>query len=140
MLPGISAEDCLFADLDVDPGPTGCQSYEATDFLVHARRIDPTATLVLWQVGGVGDQGYPPTATLDRLRVLVDALLASYPPDHEVTLYQASPYPVCAPFVRRLRLEELAAAPIPMLATLYIPPAGPPRRDPAAVRALGLIV
>src|SRR5205814_145574 len=30
MLPAVSAEDCLFADLGVDPGTTGCQSYEAT--------------------------------------------------------------------------------------------------------------
>ena len=30
MLPGISAEDCLFADLGIDPGTCGCQSYDAT--------------------------------------------------------------------------------------------------------------
>lgn len=35
MLPGISAEDCLFADLGVDPFVAGCQSFEATDFLVR---------------------------------------------------------------------------------------------------------
>jgi Tetrapyrrole (Corrin/Porphyrin) Methylases len=35
MLPAISAEDCLFADLGVDPGKHGCQSFEATDFLVY---------------------------------------------------------------------------------------------------------
>jgi hypothetical protein len=35
MLPAISAEDCLFADLGVDPADHGCPSYEATDFLVH---------------------------------------------------------------------------------------------------------
>ena len=33
MLPGISAEDCLFADIGLDPGKDGCQSFEATDFL-----------------------------------------------------------------------------------------------------------
>ena len=53
--PAISAEDCLFADLGVDPARFGCQSYEATDFLVHGRRVDPTATLVLWQIGTVGN-------------------------------------------------------------------------------------
>src|ERR1700676_3415101 len=50
MLPGVSAEDCLFADLGIDPAPTGCQSFEATDFLVYNRHIDPTAALVLWQL------------------------------------------------------------------------------------------
>ena len=33
VLPGISAEDCLFADLLIDPGRYGCQAFEATDFL-----------------------------------------------------------------------------------------------------------
>jgi len=138
MLPAVSAEDCLFADLGVDPARTGCQSYEATDFLIHRRTIDSTAALVLWQVGGVGDRGYPPEATPERLQVLVDALLESYPPGHEVTLYEASPYLVCDPFVLRLPLADLAAASFPLLATLYVPPAGPPREDPARVRALGL--
>jgi uncharacterized protein YabN with tetrapyrrole methylase and pyrophosphatase domain len=138
MLPAVSAEDCLFADLGVDPGRTGCQSYEATDFLVHERRIDPTAALVLWQVGGVGDRGYPPEATPEHLQVLVDTLLASYPADHEVVLYEASPYPVCPPFVSRLSLAELPTASVPMLATLYVAPAAPPRRDLAAMRSLGL--
>src|SRR5262249_52476141 len=35
MLPAISTEDCLFADLGVDPGIQGCQSFEATDFLLR---------------------------------------------------------------------------------------------------------
>ena len=34
MLPAVSAEDCLFADLGVDPGD-GCQSFEATNFVVR---------------------------------------------------------------------------------------------------------
>src|SRR5262245_20782903 len=40
MLPAISAEDCLFADLGIDP-VVGCQSFEATDFLMNVRYIDP---------------------------------------------------------------------------------------------------
>src|SRR5215218_8387876 len=51
MLPGISSEDCLFADLGVDPGIYGCQSFEATDFLINNRTTDPRSSLVLWQIG-----------------------------------------------------------------------------------------
>ena len=54
MLPGISAEDCLFADLGIDPAAYGCQSYEATDYLFSQRRLEPSSALVLWQVGVVG--------------------------------------------------------------------------------------
>ena len=70
--------------------------------------------------------------------MLVDTLLASYQPDHEVVLYEASPYPVCLPFIRRLALADIPSADVPTLATLYVPPAGPRRRDSAALRALGL--
>ena len=80
MLPGISAEDCLFADLGVDPSRVGCQSYEATDFLVHARTIDPTAALVLWQIGTVGSTVAADGARPTGLPVLVEILLEHYPP------------------------------------------------------------
>ena len=66
MLPGVSAEDCLFADLGVDPARFGCQSYEATDFLVHGSRVDPTATLVLWQIGTVGNAAAAAEAQAER--------------------------------------------------------------------------
>ncbi|MCW9015510.1 MAG: SAM-dependent methyltransferase, partial [Kangiellaceae bacterium] len=55
MLPGISADACLFADLNLDPATTGCQSYEATQFLLSKRSIDTGASLILWQVGLVGE-------------------------------------------------------------------------------------
>jgi len=38
MLPGISTEDCLYADLGVDPGLIGSQNFEATDFIVSGRK------------------------------------------------------------------------------------------------------
>ena len=39
MFPAVSCEDAFFADLGVDPGQSGCQSFEATDFLVYQRRL-----------------------------------------------------------------------------------------------------
>ena len=69
MEPGISAEDCLYADLGIDPGSVGCQHYEASQFMFYRRRIDPSAYLVLWQVGIAGDRSLrrfatgPPTAS-----------------------------------------------------------------------------
>ena len=54
MLPGVSTLDCLVADIGIDPASTGCQTYEATDFLVRRRTIDLCALLILWQIGFVG--------------------------------------------------------------------------------------
>lgn len=48
ILPAISAEDCLFADLLIDPGSSGCQSFEATDFLIYQRQIDASALSTLY--------------------------------------------------------------------------------------------
>ena len=54
--------------------------------------------------------------------MLAEALLAHYPPEHEVVLYEASPYPDRRPIVERLPLAELAAAEVTPMATLVIPP------------------
>ena len=43
MEPGISSEDCLYADVGIDPGARGCQHVEATQFMMYRRRIDPSA-------------------------------------------------------------------------------------------------
>jgi uncharacterized protein YabN with tetrapyrrole methylase and pyrophosphatase domain len=73
MEPGISAEDCLYADLGIDPGTFGCQHFEASQLLFFKRRIDPTAYLVLWQVGVVGDQSLTIFNRGGYRRLLVDA-------------------------------------------------------------------
>ena len=138
MLPGISAEDCLFADLGVDPARFGCQSYDATDFLVHRRRIDPTAAVVLWQIGTVGSVIASATAQPTGLPVLIEVLLEYYPPEHEVTVYEASPYPGFDPLVRTVGLGELSAEHVTALSTLYVPPLKPAPLDLTMLDRLGL--
>jgi uncharacterized protein YabN with tetrapyrrole methylase and pyrophosphatase domain len=54
MLPGISAEDCLFADLGIDPAINGCVTHEATELLMRDRALNPSVHNIIWQVGGVG--------------------------------------------------------------------------------------
>jgi len=90
MLPAVSALDCLVADLGIDPAATGLQSYEATDFIVHRRRPDTAATLVLWQIGVVGELGYASAPRRENLALLADRLARTFPPGHEVIVYEAS--------------------------------------------------
>jgi Tetrapyrrole (Corrin/Porphyrin) Methylases len=54
MLPGISAEDCLFADLGIDPSIPGCLTYEATDMLIRNKPLVPSSHLIVYQVGCIG--------------------------------------------------------------------------------------
>jgi hypothetical protein len=137
MLPAISALDCLLADLAIDPGD-GCQSYEATGFLVTGRVPDPEATLVLWQLGPLGETAHRPEVDTSRLPVLVDDLRRFYPPEHETIVYEASPYPVCDPTVQLLPLGELAGARISFVSTLVVPPVRAPQVDAALAAALRL--
>jgi Tetrapyrrole (Corrin/Porphyrin) Methylases len=139
MQPAISALDCLLADLGIDPAATGLQSYEATDFVMYRRRLDVTATLVLWQIGVVGELGYATEPRRENLQLVVERLARSYPRGHEVILYEASPFPLVAdPFIQRLPFEELPDARVPLLATLVVPPARKPRRDRSVTKLLGL--
>lgn len=140
MVPGISFEDCLIADLGIDPGPTGRMMYEATDFVLRPRVLDPAAALVLLQVGAVGETAYregdgPSRPGLERLR---DALLRTYPGDHVATLYEISQLPLVDAVAAPVALRDLAEAPAHVHSTLYVPPLEAPRRDPETVERLGL--
>ena len=135
MLPAVSAEDCLFADLGVDPALGGCASYDATGFLAQQRPVDTAAALILWQVAAVGQLRAVREGEHGRnLPVLVERLLEHYPHDHEVVLYEATPFPAGRPLVERLTVAALAdASPTPQ-ATLYVPPVGDGAGSGAAAR------
>jgi len=142
MLPGISAEDCLFADLGIDPALQGIRSYETTDFLIHQRPVDPTTGLVLWQVGAIGVATFYKRSVwrTEGLSPLVETLLAHYPQDHEVIVYTAATLPIARPEIHRLRLDQLSRPPegveVSVAATLYVPPAREAEIDQAALERL----
>lgn len=126
MLPGISAEDCLFADLGIDPASTGCQSLEATDFLLTSRAIDPTATLILWQVGAVGDTTFHSGRyDLGAFPLMVSKLGAIYGGSHVATVYGAAMLPGEVPLVKPIAIEHLTPDDVTAGSTLYVPPSRP---------------
>ena len=124
MLPGISANDCLIADLGVDPA-YGCQSFEATDFLIRKRKIDVSCGLILWQIALIGEWGYKrrhDNWNPSGLRILVEVLEKMYGPRHKVVLYEASLDPGYDPVIERLALRRLPDYDITLRSTLYVPP------------------
>jgi precorrin-6B methylase 1 len=143
MEPGISSEDCLYADLGIDPGKVGCQHFDTTQFMLFRRNVDPSAWLILWQVGLAGEQTGRRFATGPAYRkVLVDVLLRDYPPDHEVTIYRAVTLPLQAPRMERMTIAQLPQADLTMSDTLAVPPAHELQIDPeiqARLRALDLV-
>jgi uncharacterized protein YabN with tetrapyrrole methylase and pyrophosphatase domain len=125
MLPAISSDACLFADLGIDPGQNGCQSFEATDFLIHHRRFDSRSSLLLWQIGVIGEAGYKNDSNVwnrEAIRVLTEVLIDSYGADHIVSVYEAARYICCKPKILNIRLAELPDAAISVISTLYVPP------------------
>ena len=142
MLPGISAADCFFAELGIDPAVAGCRSYEATEFLVYRRAHDTTTGLMLWQIGSIAEVGYRTTDeawNLEALVVLSERLLEAYPPDHEVIVFEAARYPLGNSSVARVPLSRLAKAGVTLLSTLYVPPVCTPTVDRITARRLGLV-
>ncbi|SEI43992.1 SAM-dependent methyltransferase [Frateuria terrea] len=128
MEPGISAEDCLYADLGIDPGRFGCQHFEASQLLFYERRIDASGYLVLWQAALVGDRSLGRLATGPAYRqLLVDRLVRDYPPQHEAIIYRAPTLPIEKPRIRRVALRDLARAPMSAEETVVLPPAFPLR-------------
>ena len=139
MLPGISAEDCLYADLGIDPGSGGCQSYEASDFMLNDRRLDPSSHVVLWQVGILGEQrGVLYGARPRGLPELFARLVAQgYPEDHGAFLYEASLVPGVDAKVIPIQLDALDGAPLTLMTTLYVPPAREPVPNWELAESLG---
>lgn len=141
MLPAASAEDWIFADLGIDPARDGCQSFEASDFLLRSRVFDPTSLLVLWQVGVIGMIDWSPEFDpRPGAEVLVEILTRIYPRSHQVVVYEASPYVVCEPRIERVPLTELPDTKLTSTSTLVVPPLRRRPIDPQLAKRIGIPV
>ena len=140
MLPGVSAEDCLYADLELDPARPRLpelRGHRLPDPPAPRRPDHRPAPLA----GGRDrrDHLLPPRRLARRGRpLLAETLLDHYPADHEVVLYTASTLPIAGPTIRRMPLSALPDAGVSVASTLYVPPSGPApvdrRRRPGAAR------
>ena len=117
ILPGISVENCLYADLKIDPGQFGCFHVEATELLLYDKIIDPTAHICIWQVG-IPNSSH----TTNHLKLLLIKLKNYYPEDHSAILYEAAMYPGIEPRIHQFSLGDIEVQSIGTLSTLYIPP------------------
>lgn len=139
MLPAVSAADCMYADLGVDEFG-GCLSYEATDFLLNIRYVDPAAHLILWQIGGLGDPTYKAyNYDIRGLEQLTRKLMAHYGAYHTVTLYEAPMFAGVEPLIMSGPLHMLPQETPTPNSTMYIPPIAQPQPDAAIRQELGNI-
>ena len=137
MEPGISAEDCLYADLGIDPGTFGCQHYEASQLLFYKRNIDPSAYLVVWQAGVAGDRQLKTfSSDEEHLKILVDVLTEFYPSEHKISVYEAATLPLQSPRIDAIAIADLPNIDVHMHTTLAIPPARPMEKNLEALQKL----
>ncbi len=130
MLPAISAEDCLYADLGFDPGDSGCQAYEVSQFLFYQHTINVNALLILWQIGVVGDETLTKfTPAKHGLEMLRDGLLDWYPQDHQVILYEATRLPIMPARIDYVSIDDLPKSDVQAITTLVIPAIATPQLD-----------
>ncbi|KAK4626099.1 hypothetical protein CLAFUW4_04092 [Fulvia fulva] len=126
MLPGVSAEDCLYADLDIDPASSGCSMYEASFLLLEPDRLDSRHHLIIWQVGCVGKEAM--VFDNKELYKLADYLEAEYGPKHPAIAYLAAIQPFNDSKMDHMTVEDLRdpekvrSIPINAGTTLYVPP------------------
>ncbi|KAE8156100.1 hypothetical protein BDV40DRAFT_91922 [Aspergillus tamarii] len=127
MLPGISAEDCLFADLLIDPSYPGAQTVEATDLLIRSRPILTSSHVIIYQVGVLGQLGFEFGGIKnDKFNHLVQRLLQEYGEGHPVINYKAAISPFSSPTIQRYIISELSnpevQKTVDACSTFYIPP------------------
>jgi hypothetical protein len=134
ILPGVSSDACLYADLGIDPMDHGIQAYEASLFAFRRPRIDTRAALLLWQAGFVGEASIKFSGRVNRkgARELARILTTYYNPAHRVAIYEASWYPVCPPSIVWTTVRTIGSRMKSAGCTLYIPPLEPPRAQTRA--------
>ena len=125
VLPGVSAMDCLFAELMVDPCVAGMQMYEATDLLLRRRPLQPDVPALIWQIGCVETRLHTTrVSTPERFERLRSHLLRFYPPEHQATAAYSTPQPLMPSTVHRFVLQDIRKSAHLLHAgfTLYVPP------------------
>jgi hypothetical protein len=142
MLPAVSAEDCLYADLGIDPSIPGLQIYEATDFLLRRRKVDTTVNLILFQVGCIGDLGFKFGGYgNEKFGILIDYLEEIYGPDHGVVNYVADVF-AGDPVIDRHTVAEYrdpkTAAKVSGVSTFFLAAADAAPTDAEMSRKMGL--
>ncbi len=128
LLPAVSATDCMFADLGIDPGVRGCQILMASYVLKKANVLATSGHVVFLQVNAVGDSGFSFSGSRSsKFPTFIEKLISIYGEEQDCAYYMAAVYPGCDPeiSVRQLssyRRPEVIATVGPGI--LYLPPKG----------------
>lgn len=142
--PGISALDCLLADLKIDPGYRGIQSFDATEFILYNHIINPYSHMIIWQPAVIGHLEIIKNdiINLERRKIATSLLKARlencYESNHPIYIYEASNYPGVNFYSKKVCLSTLLNESLPRLSSLYIPPLKDIPKNTDAFKILGI--
>lgn len=125
ILPGISAMDCLFVDLKLDPSTQGLQVYEATDLVLRRRPLQRDVPCLIWQIGALESPFYSAARSKpERFSRFKDHLLQYYPAEHKAVAVFSSTMSGVESNLLACTIGEVGSqsARIHQGMTLYIPP------------------
>jgi hypothetical protein len=140
MLPGISAEACLYSELEFDPGSVGCQSYEATYWLMHKIPVNTGAPMILWQLGVACDLSFSTNVQPHPLAMVMlkDKLSQYYPAEHRVAIYESKVIPAFNSRIDWVTIEQLPQVAINEVSTMYIPALSSNHKDTSFIEKWNL--
>lgn len=119
--PGISSQDCMFADLRFDPAINGCLTLDASSFVFSNKKIDPSYDVVLFQIGMIGNEGLPTSVNHKKSMIkLQEKLIIIYGANKTLILYEASLYPNVPPKIKPIKISELLNQEISPIASAFI--------------------
>lgn len=128
MLAAVSAVDCLFSDLRVDPGVFGCQVLMANRLLTSDSIVATTCHVVFLQVSAVGDSGFSFSGYKNaNLGPFFDKLIELYGEEQESIYYKAAIFPGFDPVITVRKLSDYRSAEARTnigAGILYVPPRG----------------
>jgi tetrapyrrole methylase family protein/MazG family protein len=121
VLPGISAFDCLLADLEINLNG-GCFLSEASHLIKNQIKLDTSNHVIIWQVGVIDVESPRTNEYKGNVWKLKHELLKYYHKDSEVYLYEASIYPHIKPLIKKTKVGLIDKMEISSITTAYIPP------------------
>lgn len=135
ILPAISSHDALLASCGIDPGLSGCQIFEATDYVTRAHLPDVSTPVIIYQPAMLGDVHYYRSEWPNICAaILRDRLCGHYGPAHHCILYTAASGQGQREKVEIWRVDQLGCeVRLRVAHTLLIPTKNEAPRDPETV-------
>jgi tetrapyrrole methylase family protein / MazG family protein len=108
VVPGVSALDCMLAELMLDPATDGMQMFEATDIVIRKRTLLTDVHTLIWQIGALETGLYSRQVSVKgRFDRFLQHIVGFFPTHHPVAAIFVSDNPLIPSIIYRFKLKDL---------------------------------